>query len=316
MRVTVVANLRAGGRRMAPFDAAAVELLLGRVAACAGATGELFVTAAARDGIRGARLALDRGADCVVAWGGDGTVNEVASVIAGTGVALGIVPAGSGNGLARELGIPRRPAIALRRAFERETRDIDIGTIGDRVFVNVAGFGLDAHIARLFNQGRARGLSQYVRIAIREVLHYRAQRYAVRWDGGAIEGLATILAFANSRQYGNGACLAPLAKVDDGAVDIVAVEPSTPLRDLWRARRLFTRTILRDPHVRFGRARQAVLSGAALLSGHVDGEPVDVPSGTEVHVRPGALRVRCSRVPNPVHQVAPGPQSPNPTNRL
>jgi YegS/Rv2252/BmrU family lipid kinase len=292
VRVAVIVNLLAGGRRRSRHNEAECEAVIARAAASAGATAVVLLTRGPGGGRVRAREAITAGVDLVVAWGGDGTVNEVASVLAGGRVPLGIVPGGSGNGLARELGIPRDPLRALATAFRLATRPIDVGMIGDRAFVNVAGFGFDAHIAQLFNwSGTSRGLLRYALLTLREIARYPPRRYSVRWDGGGFDGTALFLAFANSRQYGNGMCVAPQAQLDDGLFDLVIVQPTTTLGDLWRARRLFTRTILRDRRIQFVRAREATVWGDAPLLCHVDGESISGLPSVDVCVRPHALRV-------------------------
>jgi YegS/Rv2252/BmrU family lipid kinase len=292
MRASVVVNPLAGGRRGAGFDPGATRTLVSRLAADAGLTADVRIS----DRAGGVRLcveaAVQAGADLVVAWGGDGTVNEAASVLAGSGVALGIVPAGSGNGLARELRIPRAPARALQIAFAGRVAPIDAGLVGDRLFVNVAGFGFDARIARRFNaSGAARGFLRYVRWTVAEAFAYEPRHYAVTWDDGRFDGTALFIVFANSRQFGNGARIAPEARLDDGRLELVVVRPTSPVRDLWRARRLFTGTLSRDPGVvRASLAAAAVGSGEG-LEGHVDGESLDEAAGVQVRVWPGALRV-------------------------
>lgn len=291
MHVSVVVNPLAGGRPVDRFNRHAVEVLLARVAACAGASVDLRVS----DRPGGVRTctesALAAGADVVVGWGGDGTVNEVASVLAGTRVALGIVPVGSGNGLARELGIPRRPVEALRLVCERRLARLDVGRVDGRLFVNVAGFGFDAYVARRFNEsGSARGLVRYVRWTVSEVFRYRPRHYTVTWDGGRFDGTALFVVCANSRQFGNGARIAPQALIDDGCLDLVVITPSTPLSDLWRARRLFTGTIGRDPGVVVARVTEATVAGEG-IDGHVDGETLPPRNSSTIQVWPGALDV-------------------------
>jgi diacylglycerol kinase family enzyme len=117
------------------------------------------------------------------------------------------------------------------------------------------------------------------------------QRYHVEWDGGRYDGDALIVAFANSKQYGNGAQVAPLAALDDGALDCVIVHATGPLSDLWRARKLFTGTILNDRGVAYARVSQATIASEHPLCGHVDGEPVGGATAFELHVRPQALSV-------------------------
>jgi YegS/Rv2252/BmrU family lipid kinase len=292
MRAALVVNPLAGGRRGEPFDAGRVQKIIATAAAAAGVSATAYVTQLPGGGRTSAREALDTGPDLVVAWGGDGTVNEVAGVLAGSEIPLGLVPAGSGNGLARELGIPLDSAPALDIAFRRRTRAIDVGMAGARAFVNVAGFGFDAHVAHRFNAGgESRGFRRYVWLTLREILSYPSQSYEVRWDGGSFEGEALIVAFANSRQYGNGACVAPDASLDDGILDLVLVRPTMPWRDLWRARQLFTRGILNDSGVTFARVTQATIASEAGLQYHIDGEPMPGAASLDMRVRPRALRV-------------------------
>ncbi|HVB37012.1 MAG TPA: diacylglycerol kinase family protein, partial [Vicinamibacterales bacterium] len=149
MPVAVLINPIAG-RRLTPADIRDRVELATRAIRSHGEEPVVHVTGAPGEGTSRARAAVEAGARLVVAWGGDGTVNEVASGLVHGPAALGIVPAGSGNGLARELGIPRWPERALARALEAPERLIDAGELGGRLFVNVAGVGFDAWIARRF----------------------------------------------------------------------------------------------------------------------------------------------------------------------
>ena len=130
------------------------------------------------------RQAIRDGADLVIAWGGDGTVNEVGAALVYSGVVLGIVPAGSGNGLARDLGIPAQTKAALAVAFGSTERVVDAGELNGRLFFNVAGIGYDAQVAHTFAQssGRMRGLAAYAVTAVRELLRYPAAHYAITVD--------------------------------------------------------------------------------------------------------------------------------------
>lgn len=236
------------------------------------------------------------GADVVAAWGGDGTVNEVAAALAGTSTALAIVPAGSGSGLARALGIPLHPQGAIDVIVQRATRRIDVGRIAGRTFVNVAGIGFDARVARAFNADRLarpgrRGLATYVRITVREFFRYAPPRCRIAVGTERLEVDALLIALANSPQYGNGAVIAPDARLDDGEVDIVVVRASYPLRDLLRARRLFDGTIARDAGASILRAARASIEADGPIAFHTDGEPHDGGARLDVEMCPGALRV-------------------------
>jgi YegS/Rv2252/BmrU family lipid kinase len=294
----VIINPRAGGaraRRVGPAERAALAERIGRRA---GLLVRAVVTEARGHGVELARQALADGASLVVAWGGDGTVNEVASALAGSPVPLGIVPAGSGNGLARELGLSRNPEAALAAAFSANERRIDAGVLGGRVFVNVGGIGFDARIAARFDAaGGRRGLFEYVRLTVRELWRYRPARYRIEHDGGQYRGAALIVAAANSRQYGNGAWIAPRARLDDGRLDLVIVESASPLGNLWRARRLFDRSLLEDRGVQTAQVTRVRVEADEPVELHVDGEPAGTAREVVVEVRPGALRVRTGTPP-------------------
>jgi YegS/Rv2252/BmrU family lipid kinase len=254
---------------------------------------DVMTTAARGDGHAAATRARNDGARLVVAWGGDGTVNEVASAIAQTDVALGIVPAGSGNGLATDLGLPREPARALEVAATGRVRTIDAGELDGSLFVNIAGLGLDAEIAhRLALPGARRGLVGYVLATWREWPWYLARDYVVSGAPRRFDGPALFIAVANSRQYGNGAQIAPAARLDDGRLDIVVVEA----RPLWRVAPkipAFFRGRLADGNgLVMCQVSDAEIRSDRPIRFHVDGEPREGGSRLTVKVHPGAIRVK------------------------
>jgi len=241
-----------------------------------------------------ARAAVTARVTLICAWGGDGTVNEIARAVAGTGTALGIVPAGSGNGLARELGIPWDPAQALGVALGHRERVIDVGDAGGRLFVNLCGIGLDAHVAARFNArpGRRRGLWPYLTIGGREILRYRAREYRIRAGAEVWTERALAVVCANARQYGGGAVVAPTARPDDGQLELVTVAARPPLVALRDALHLFRGTLDRAPGVRTTRTPTAEITGTEPILFHVDGEAVTGGATLTVRIRPAMLRVR------------------------
>ena len=247
-----------------------------------------------RDG-HARELATDfvrRGFSPIIAWGGDGTVNEVASALAFRDAVLGIVPTGSGNGLARELGISLRPERAVATAVHGIDRTIDVGELGGRLFVNLAGVGLDASVASLFNRLAGRGLLRYVQATLTTVFSYVSEGYTITAGGETLERRALIVELANGRQYGNGALIAPYAKLDDGLFDLVVVGPLKPLRVLWGVRRLFNGTIDQEPEVTMQTASRITISAEQPIRFHVDGEVAQGTKSLTAIVHPGALRVR------------------------
>lgn len=241
-----------------------------------------------------ARAFRSAGARLVVAWGGDGTINEVASELADSSIPLGIVPSGSGNGFATELGISRDPARALRDAFSGTERRIDAGEINGRLFVNLLGIGFDGHVAREFQrlaQGR-RGPLAYLTIGLRSVWSYRPATYRLTIEGQTSEFRALLVAFANGCQYGNNAVIAPRARFDDGMLEAVVVKWWPPPANFLRLHHLFRRTAHRAPGVISRPVRAALIESDRPMEMHVDGEIVEPAFRAAVRVRPGAVLVR------------------------
>lgn len=260
-----------------------------------------------------AREAAAAGCDLVLAAGGDGTANEVAWGLLGSTVALGLVPVGSGNGLARTLRIPLRPAAALRALAPGVVRAMDVGFANDRPFLNVSGAGLDALIGADFHaHGRAggrRGVFTYVRLSFPRALGYRAPEWTLRSEGGGFQGRALIVAAVNGRQYGGGAIVAPMAQLDDGLLDLVVFEDAGILEVLVNAPRLFLGTIRGFRRYRHLRAASARLEGPIAFPHHRDGEPEDPALFLDLRVQPKALRVL---VPRAVAEDPAGPFLPEP----
>ena len=238
-----------------------------------------------------AAAAAAAGARLVMAWGGDGTVNEVASGLVGGDTSLGIIPAGSGNGLARHLGVARQPEKAISNALAATPRHIDVGEIAGRIFVNVAGIGFDAHVAGCFDRDTSgrRGLSTYARITVRELWGYRPAVYHI--DDVARDRRALLVTFANSAQFGNGARIAPAARVDDGLLDMVVFEEVSRWATVCGLPRLFNGTIGRLRGVSTEQVTQALVRAERPIAFHVDGEPAQGGTSLHVKVRAGALRV-------------------------
>jgi len=289
MQAGIIINPVSGTRRLAVSRR--VELAR-RALEETGSTGSVEVTRRASHATELTRRFISDGATTVVVWGGDGTVNEVASVLAFSGRALGIVPGGSGNGLARELRIPTDPRSALRSALVGRTRWLDAGELGGRLFLNVAGIGFDAQLAALFNSRQGRGLFGYVVSTAGHVFRHRAEQYEIRTGGISLTQRATMVAIANTRQYGNNAMIAPLARPDDGLLELVVVPALTPLGLLWQARRMFLGTVHELAGVTMRSVREVQISCEALRSFHVDGEVVSASGTVTGRVRPHAIEAR------------------------
>jgi len=229
----------------------------------------------------------------VLAWGGDGTVNEVGSALAFRDATLGIIPSGSGNGLARELRIPVNPARAIEVALGGRDCLIDAGELDGRLFFTVAGIGLDARVARRFAASgrRRRGLARYVVLTAFELCTYRPEYHTVSADGASLRTRALLIAIANARQYGNGAIIAPDARLTDGLLDVVVVAARSPFKALAQAPRLFLGQIARVPDVAMRAAADIQVTSNGPVVYHVDGEPFMGGATLAARPRPGALRV-------------------------
>jgi YegS/Rv2252/BmrU family lipid kinase len=288
MSVAIIINPLSGGASPAKGRRRA-ELAAEALATC-GEDGDIFVTEGRDHARELAAAEAKRGARLVIAWGGDGTINEVASALVFGSTALGIVPSGSGNGLARDLKVSRRPEQAIAEALRASPRLIDAGELGGRLFFNLAGLGFDAHIATCFDRDQSgrRGLRTYARLIGREMFRYKAGTYCI--DGVSIDR-ALLVTIANSGQFGNGARVAPSARVDDGWLDLLVFRESTRLRAITTIPRFFTGSFERVKGVTVRRIERVTISADHPIAYHVDGEPVDGGTVLEGRVHRAALRV-------------------------
>ena len=259
-----------------------------------------------------ARAAADAGADLVLSVGGDGTANEVARGLLGRTAALGIVPMGSGNGLARALRIPLRPIHALDALEMGVRRAIDVGMMNGRPFLNVGGVGFDATVSQAFHHsGRAggrRGLMSYVRLSLREMAQYRAPRLVIETPDERLETMPFVLCLANGPQYGSGAVINPGGKLDDGRLEAVVIEDASIARLLLSAPRLFLGGIERARGYRRLHATRLVIRGEGPVASHRDGDPEPDTDRIEVSLQPRALTIvaPASTLADPAGPFVPG----------
>jgi diacylglycerol kinase (ATP) len=229
--------------------------------------------------------------DYVVAVGGDGTVNEIASSIVGTDTALAIIPFGSGNGLARFLGIPMDSRKAIQTLNMERVEAIDSATLNGQYFFNMAGMGFDAHISEVFSHDKTRGFGAYIRSAFREIVNYKPETYHLEIDGAIYESDAFMLSFANSSQYGNNAHVSPNASVQDGLIDVCIIKPFPLYRFLEMGIRMFIKTAERSKYVQIIRARNVIVKRSKDGPIHLDGEPQIIGADAEINVVPESLKI-------------------------
>jgi diacylglycerol kinase (ATP) len=291
MPISIIINPVSGGAR--PEQARRRAELAAAVTAAHHEDCEIFITERRGHARELAAGAAARGARLVIAWGGDGTLNEVASALAFTQTPVGIVAAGSGNGLAIELGVPRRAERAIAQAIAAKPRPIDLGELDGHLFVNLAGIGFDAELAARFDERghRVRGLIGYVLAGVPLIASYAPVDYRVDADGQRRDVRAVMVTIANGRQFGNGARIAPDARFDDGVLDLVIVEEASRLQTLRHMPKLMTGGVERAPGCSIRRVRHVVLESEAEMRYHVDGEPFAGGSRLEARIHPGALRV-------------------------
>jgi diacylglycerol kinase (ATP) len=241
-----------------------------------------------------ARQAAHAGADVVCAWGGDGTVNAVASGLAFGPAALAIVPVGSGNGFARDLGIPLRPDAALALAVRGRRRMVDVANANGRLFVCTAGIGFDGHVAHVFAglAGERRGAFGYVMAGALEVFRYTAPQCRIEADGRVLlDGPMKLVTVANTRQWGNNVYVAPTAVPDDGLLDVVALADRSLVLLAPQAWRLLAGSTDAIKGITTWTCRHVVVRTDEPAPMHVDGEPCGQTDHLEVSIHPLALGV-------------------------
>ena len=260
---------------------------------------ETWTTGGPGEALPLARRAAEAGVEVVLAVGGDGTANEVAAGLLGSTTALGVVPAGSGNGLARTLRVPLDADRALRTLASAVVLRMDVGRVNGHPFLNVAGAGFDAAVGEAFHaralRGGRRGVMSYARIAFAMSWTYRCGGFTLEAGEHRFAGEAWLVAFVNGRQYGGAAVIAPGARFDDGLLDIVVVERAAPLELLAAAPRLYLGGLEGFRRYRRLAASSAVLTAPDPFPHHRDGEPGEPVSRLEVSVERKALKVLVPR---------------------
>lgn len=227
----------------------------------------------------------------VVAVGGDGTVNEVAHSLRHTDTALGIIPAGSGNGLARHLKIPMNVKRAIEHLNHSETILMDYGLVNEQPFFCTCGTGFDAYVSTEFAKGKHRGIRTYLENIIKGFFKYKPEHYHLQGDGIDLKVKAFILTFANASQWGNNAYIAPQASVQDGKMDI-SILSNLPLISIPSlAIQLFTKTIDKDFLMTTLRTESVKLYRNAPGPFHYDGEPYEEGKKITIKMVPDGLRV-------------------------
>ncbi len=268
-----------------------------------GYSAEFYTTRAVRDAYRAAKEFVGNGFDIVVAIGGDGTINEVAEGLIGSGTKLGIIPVGSGNGLARHLEIPMLYHLAVATVFEENTQSIDAGMINGKVFFCTAGVGFDAVVGEKFNSSGARGLMTYIEFCAKEFPKYVPQEYEIHVMDRVIREKAFLITFANSSQWGNNAIIAPDANISDGMVDVVVWRDSPKVTMPLLTAELFTGTIKYSEFIDTYRCKEIKIVREKEGLIQFDGESMLMGRELDLTVLPGAVKVIVPAGWNPIPQL-------------
>jgi len=251
---------------------------------------EILYTQRAKHASELAKDAVERHADIVIAVGGDGSVNEVGQALIGSEAALGIIPTGSGNGLARHLRIPLEVDQAIEVIKNGHAQTIDTVKVNDRYYLGVAGIGFDAEIGWAFAKFGKRGFLPYVLLTLAEFPKYEPKIYELSIDGEEISREAFLISFANSSQFGGEAEIAPKAKIDDGYLDVVILKKFPLLSAPKLAYQLFHSKFNRSRYVETRRGKKITVKGENLKV-HLDGEPVLFSNQMDLEVLPHSLIV-------------------------
>lgn len=237
-----------------------------------------------------AQKAAHLGYDAVIACGGDGTINEIGGVLINTKTALGIIPMGSGNGLARHLKIPMdvKKALEIIKAFQFIT--IDTGIINNKPFIGIAGLGFDAYIGKKFANHGKRGFFTYLKLVLKEYLAFKERTIVLKLKGRKETLKAIMITVANSSQFGNNAVIAPNALINDGKLRLCVVR-KFPLYEAPRiAWLMVTRQIHRSNYLDIIEIKKATITQPKKLA-HLDGEPLKLGHKIKIKVLPASLQV-------------------------
>jgi diacylglycerol kinase (ATP) len=242
-----------------------------------------------------AQKASVEGFDLVVAVGGDGTVNEVAQGLIGTNTPMGIIPMGSGNGLARELGISMNMHKSAQALVNGKNLELDVCKLNEQRFLCTSGIGFDAMIADKMSKAASRGFLKYVQLVIQESIFFKPLDVRMKIDGVIIEESVFLITFANASQFGNNAYIAPAASMTDGLIDVVVIRKFAKIWMPVFAVALFSKLIPKLPFADYYKARQIELQFVDTPYYHFDGEPGKLNVPTKIGLDEKKILVRCGR---------------------
>jgi diacylglycerol kinase (ATP) len=235
--------------------------------------------------------AVRKNYDVIVAVGGDGTINEIGTVVMKHHKTLGVIPFGSGNGLARFLKIPMNVVKAINVINSHSVMKMDTAVFNGKSFFNMAGMGFDAHISSVFAGNKKRGLSGYVKLGLREMINYKPEEYRILIDGKEYLRKAFAVSIANSSQYGNNAHVSPKASVTDGLLDVCIIKTIPLYKIPLLAWYMFSARTNRTDMVEIIQGRNISITRPGEAAIHIDGEPYQMGKDIIVSVVPLSLNI-------------------------
>jgi diacylglycerol kinase (ATP) len=252
---------------------------------------EINFTRSAEHNLELAQEAATSKKDIVIAVGGDGTINNIAKYMVNTGILFGIVPQGSGNGLARHLRIPMDNVKAIKVINKLHRKNIDTGMANEQFFLNVAGAGFDAHVSWMFANAPKRGFWSYTKITLNEFAKYKPQAYELIVDGKSVTKDAFIICVANGSQYGNNAYIAPQANLDDGLFDISVMKPFKTYQMPAIGLEMFMKKYNNSRYVDALKGSDIIIKRPEAGVFNIDGEPILMEKDIHIKILPEALKV-------------------------
>ena len=297
-KVRLIINPISGTRSKTGLDRMVIDALgpLGREV-------EVAYTKGHGDATRLALSAVEKGCETVLAAGGDGTINETAAALCGTGVVLGIIPCGSGNGLARHLGIPVDIKESLKIIIENHAMDIDYATVNDKKFFCTCGVGFDAAVSEAFARKKTRGKLTYIQSTFQTYANYEPEHYTIIANGKTLTEKAFLVAVCNASQYGSNAYIAPSASINDGLLDVTIIHAGNALSTALVGVDMLTGMIERNMLIQTFRTDNIIIEREHRGPSHVDGEPMEMDRSLRVCCHHNGLRVFTPSVVHPFRPI-------------
>ncbi len=235
---------------------------------------------------------IAKGFEIIIVIGGDGSINEVFPNLLRSDIIFGIIPTGSGNGLARFLDIPLKPKKAIQLINQLPVQKIDTAEINGHPFISVAGVGFDAHVADIFSGNKKRGFRSYMKIIFKTYFSYKEKKYVINSNGDEIKEVqAMMICFANSNQFGNNVIISPKAKMNDGLIDICVVNKLPFWKIPFSMFLVFTSRVEKSNYYRRYQAKSFRLKSDKKQVVNIDGEPIRMDAEIELNIIPSSINI-------------------------